>query len=67
MDLIDALDDRELLEVGVFDWAGKWPISRWISLKEAGVHAAFNFYSEAGAGFAEHVSEVLEVGGDRED
>ncbi len=32
---IDALDDRELLEVGFFDWAGKWPISRWISLNTA--------------------------------
>ena len=32
MDTIDALDDRELLEVGVFPWAGKYPISRWISI-----------------------------------
>jgi hypothetical protein len=32
---IDALDDRELLEVGVFKWAGKWPISRWISINTA--------------------------------
>ena len=32
---IDGLDDDELLEVGVFDWAGKWPISRWISLNTA--------------------------------
>jgi hypothetical protein len=30
--IIDALDDRELLDVGAFEWAGKWPISRWISL-----------------------------------
>jgi len=28
-------------------------------LKEHGVHAAFNIYAEAGAGFAEHVSEKL--------
>lgn len=33
--IIDALDDRELLEVGVFGWAGKWPIARWISLNTA--------------------------------
>ncbi len=33
--IIDALDDRELLEVGAFDWAEKWPISRWISLNTA--------------------------------
>lgn len=32
---IDALDDTELLKIGVFDWAGKWPISRWISLNTA--------------------------------
>ena len=32
MDTIDALGDRELLEVGVFPWAGKYPVSRWISI-----------------------------------
>ncbi len=32
MDTIDSLDDTELLEVGVFPWAGKYPISRWISI-----------------------------------
>jgi hypothetical protein len=32
---IDALDDRALLEVGVFGWAGKWPIARWISINTA--------------------------------
>ena len=32
MDTIDSLDDRELLEVGVFLWAGKYPISRWVSI-----------------------------------
>lgn len=32
---IDALDDRELLETGIFEWAGKWPISRWISINTA--------------------------------
>ncbi len=29
---IDSLDDKELLQVGTFKWAGKWPISRWISI-----------------------------------
>jgi hypothetical protein len=29
-------------------------------LKEAGAEAAFNFYNEAGLGFAEHAREVLE-------
>ena len=32
MDTIDSLDDKELLDVGVFPWAGKYPISRWISI-----------------------------------
>jgi hypothetical protein len=32
---IDALDDTELLETGVFDWAGNYPISRWISINTA--------------------------------
>lgn len=36
---IDALDDAELLEAGTFDWAGKWPISRWISLNTARQYA----------------------------
>jgi predicted Kef-type K+ transport protein len=30
------------------------------ALKEAGVHAAYNFYSEAGLGFAEHVCRSLD-------
>jgi predicted Kef-type K+ transport protein len=28
-------------------------------LRKAGIQAAFNFYAEAGAGFADHVSEIL--------
>ena len=35
MRTIDALDDKELLEVGVFEWAGRYPISRWISMNTA--------------------------------
>ncbi len=36
------------------------------ALKQAGVHAAFNLYAEAGAGFAEHVcSELMAEHGDR--
>lgn len=30
--IVDTLSDKELLEVGVYNWAGKWPISRWISI-----------------------------------
>lgn len=29
---IDALDDRQLLGVGEFEWAGKYSLSRWISI-----------------------------------
>ena len=32
---IDSLDDHELLDVGVFNWAGNYPLSRWISINTA--------------------------------
>ena len=32
---IDALDDAELLGVGAFEWAGSYPLSRWISINTA--------------------------------
>ena len=35
MRTIDALSDKDLLEVGVFGWAGQYPISRWISINTA--------------------------------
>lgn len=35
MQTIDKLDDRELLGVGVYEWAGKYPLSRWISINTA--------------------------------
>ena len=35
MECVDSLSDAELLEAGAFSWAGKWPISRWISLNTA--------------------------------
>lgn len=35
MRTIDALDDTELLGVGVYAWAGKYPVSRWISINTA--------------------------------
>jgi hypothetical protein len=33
--LIASLDERELLSPEVFPWAGKWPVSRWISINTA--------------------------------
>ncbi len=35
MHAIDSLDDRELFEVGVFAWAGNYPIARWVSINTA--------------------------------
>ena len=35
LETIDVLDDSELLEVGVYPWAGKHPISRWLSINTA--------------------------------
>jgi len=35
LECIDSLTDAELLDVGVFPWAGKWPVSRWISINTA--------------------------------
>lgn len=32
---IDSLSDRELLVIGIFAWAGNYPISRWISINTA--------------------------------
>ena len=32
---IDALDDHELLDIGVYAWAGKYPLARWISINTA--------------------------------
>ena len=39
LETIDALDDRELLGLRTFSWAGKWPIARWISLNTARQYA----------------------------
>lgn len=39
MRTIDALDDTELLGVGVYAWAEKYPISRWISINTARQYA----------------------------
>lgn len=35
LNTIDNLSDKELLDQGVFDWAGKWPLSRWLSINTA--------------------------------
>lgn len=32
LQVIDSLDDRELLDVGVFTWAGSYPVARWLSI-----------------------------------
>ncbi len=30
--LIESLSDEELTQVGVYEWAGKWPVMRWVSV-----------------------------------
>ncbi len=35
LDTIDTLDDSELLGIGTFEWAGKYPVARWISINTA--------------------------------
>lgn len=35
MPTIDSLNDHELQDVGAFEWAGNYPISRWISINTA--------------------------------
>jgi len=32
---IDSLNDRDLLEPHAFQWAGRYPVSRWISINTA--------------------------------
>lgn len=32
MRAVQSLEDRELLDVGVFPWAGRYPLARWISI-----------------------------------
>ena len=32
LSVIDSLSDEELLDAGVFEWAGKYPLARWLSI-----------------------------------
>jgi len=32
---VDGLKDKELLEIGAYKWAGRYPISRWLSINTA--------------------------------
>jgi len=32
---IDSLNEKELLEIGTYKWAGRYPISRWLSINTA--------------------------------
>ena len=42
--IIDELEDVKLLEAGAFEWAGKWPIARWISINTARQYATARTY-----------------------
>jgi len=44
MATIDALDDTELCEAGVFEWAGSYPVRRWISINTARQYATARTY-----------------------
>jgi hypothetical protein len=44
LELIDDLSDHELLDVGTFAWAGKYPIRRWISLNTVRQYATARTY-----------------------
>ena len=50
---------REIGYRGLVAATAKYP-DEIAHLREAGVHAAFNIYAEAGAGLAEHASEVYD-------
>jgi len=41
---VHALDDRQLLDAGIFVWAGKWPIARWISINTQRQYATARSY-----------------------
>ncbi|MEM7516638.1 MAG: ClbS/DfsB family four-helix bundle protein, partial [Planctomycetota bacterium] len=30
--LAASLEDHQLLDAGVFEWAGQWPVARWVSV-----------------------------------
>jgi len=45
---IDRLDDGDLLEPHRFDWAGRWPIARWISLNTARQYTTARAHVRAG-------------------
>ncbi len=32
LSVIDSLSDEELLDAGAFEWAGKYPLARWLSI-----------------------------------
>ena len=44
MATIDALDDTSLLQPGVYEWAGSYPICRWISINTARQYATARTY-----------------------
>lgn len=37
--LVSELSDAELEQLDVYDWAGKWPIMRWISVSSSSQYA----------------------------
>ena len=44
LEIIDALADHGLLDTGVYRWAGKWPVCRWISINTARQYSTARTY-----------------------
>ena len=55
--VIQSLSDTELLEPGVFPWAGKWPVSRWISINTARQYTTARTYTRRAARNVDVVGE----------
>lgn len=37
--LVSELTDNELEQLGVYDWTGKWPVMRWVSVSTSSQYA----------------------------
>jgi hypothetical protein len=54
MKLIDSMNDKQFLEVGTYEWAGKYPIARWLSLNTTRQYATARTYVRKAIRNVEH-------------
>ncbi len=47
VDAVAGLSKHQLERVGVFEWAGKWPITRWVSISTATGYTSARKYVRA--------------------